>query len=69
MENNVQQRESRGEGGMNYDMPLMEEEIKSYIVSSDINPLDVLAILKVRNTDIQTVTGLRQWWEPIEDEL
>jgi hypothetical protein len=62
---------------MNYDLPLMEEEIKSYIVGEDDVPslLDLLdcnpgGIVKVpKQPTIHTTTTLRQWWEPIEDEL
>jgi hypothetical protein len=60
---------------MNYNLPLMEEEVTSYIVSSD-DPLDVLdcrpgmPIFKVKEQGhIHPFTTLRQWWEPIEDEL
>jgi hypothetical protein len=56
---------------------LMEEEIKRYIISGDdaSSFLDLLhgrpgAIVKVPKVPIiHTTTGLRQWWEPIEDEL
>jgi hypothetical protein len=60
---------------MNYDLPLMEEEIKSYIVSDEVDSMDVLdcrpgfPIFKVTQRPIIHTTRLRQWWEPIEDEL
>jgi hypothetical protein len=61
----------------NFNFPLMEEEIKRYIISGDdaSSFLDLLhgrpgAIVKVPKVPIiHTTTGLRQWWEPIEDEL
>ena len=58
---------------MNYDLPLMEEERMAYIVSSDVNLDDLLnsrpgGVVKC-STPIHTMTMLRQWWEPIEDEI
>ena len=59
---------------MNCEFPLMEEENKAYIVSSrDIN-LDALLCNRPGSVGVlfepmQTITTLRQWWQPIEDEL
>jgi hypothetical protein len=59
---------------MNYSFPLMEEEVKAYIIDHDyinLNDLDFRPgqIIKDYAEPIHTVTAFRQWYEPIEDEI
>jgi hypothetical protein len=58
---------------MHYEFPLMEEEVKAYIVSGEVNLDDLLDCrpgqLIKHPGPIHTMTTLRQWWQPIEDEI
>jgi hypothetical protein len=59
---------------MEYDYPLMRDEFVFYVTPGDVDVDELLhskpgGIVRVSSPEVHGYRAVREWWEPIEDEL